>query len=116
MFMMNIPIKAETTMSCRRCRKEMAQDTVSCESCGWETYSTEPKTLVGKIKHALGIELSDIVAIHLEDRGKFFSNQEINALLELKDLTVLDLADVPNFDTMFYKSKRVCKPINRNKS
>ena len=111
---MNVPVKTQTTVRCRACYKQTAIEAASCTYCGGEIKPAEPKTVVAKIKRALGIELSDIVTLNLKDRENFFSNQEIDSILGLENLVVLDLEDVPNFDTMFYKSKRICKPINRN--
>jgi hypothetical protein len=115
--MMDIPITNQTTVRCRDCFKQKAENSDTCEHCGSKTESAAPKTLVGKLKRLLGIELtSDIITIDLEDNGHFFSNQEIDSLLDLENVTVLGLEDVPDRDTMFFKSKRIRKPLPRSKS
>ena len=117
MVMLDIPVKTQTTVRCPQCYKQIAESSDQCEFCGVEIQSAAPKTLLGKIKRVLGIELSsDIVTINLEDNGRFFTNQEINSLLEMKNMIVLSLEDVPDYDTIFYKSKRIGKPVNRSKS
>ena len=110
---MDIPFKSRAAVRCRHCYEQMAEAADSCAACGHEIFSDQPKTLIGKIKRALGIELSDIVTIRLEDDGRFFTKQEIETLLRMENLRVLRLEEVPHFDTMFYASKRIGRPLNR---
>jgi hypothetical protein len=115
--MMDIPITSQSPVRCRNCFKQTAENSGRCEHCGGEIEPAAPKTLLGKIKQVLGIESSSgIIAINLQDSGHFFSNQEIESLLDLENVTVLDLEDVPDRERMFYKSKRIRKPIRRTKS
>ena len=116
MALLDIPVKTQTTVRCLKCYQQIADDSGSCEDCGWEIQSAEPKSLLGKIKRLLNIELSDIVTINLEDDGRFFTNQEIDFLLKMENMIILDLEDVPDYNTIFYKSKRIYKPANRTKS
>lgn len=117
MFLMDTRVRSAETVSCGRCAKQTAADADCCESCGFMVRSAAPVKLVARIKRALGIELSsEIVAISLEDDRQFFSAREIDSLLELKNLTVLGLEDVPDYAAIFYHSKRIRKPVNRLKS
>jgi len=115
--MMDIPINSQSTVRCRKCFQQTAEKSDRCEHCGHQIKPSQPKTLFGKIKRVLGIDLSsDIVTINLEDNGHFFTNQEIDALLDMENVTVLGLEDVPDRDAIFYKSRRIPKPNRRNKS
>lgn len=117
MFLMDTRVKTQVTLRCGRCSKQTAAEADRCEFCDFELRPAEPKTFVAKIKRALGIELSsEIVSIDLEDDRAFFSAREIDSLLELENLTVLRLEDVPDYDTMFYTSKRIRKPLQRIKT
>jgi hypothetical protein len=112
--MMDIPIQGQIAIRCRKCFNLLAENSVRCEDCGNGAEADKPTTLIGKIKRLLGIEISsEIVTINLEDTGRFFTNQEIEALLDMENVTVLGLEDVPDRDAMFYKSKRVRKPTRR---
>lgn len=116
MFLMDTRVKTEGKLRCGRCSEQTARAT-RCEFCGFELRPREPQTLVARIKRALGIELSsEIVAIDLTDDGAFFSAREIDSLLDLKNLTVLSLEDVPDHATMFCNSKRIRKPFHRIKT
>lgn len=116
-MMMDIPLESQNTVKCQSCFKQIAKSSDRCEHCGHEFESAAPKTLLGKIKRVLGIEISsEIITINLEDNGHFFSQREIESLLEMKNITVLGLEDVPDRDAMFYKSKRIRKPASRGKS
>jgi hypothetical protein len=42
-----------------------------------------------------------------------FSDQEIDNILEFKDLTVLNVAEVPHWNMMFYNSRRISYPRRR---
>ena len=115
--MMDIPIISQPPVRCRGCFNQTTGSSNRCEHCDLEINPAEPKNLLGKIKRVLGIEISsDIITINLQDNGHFFSTQEIDSLLSLENVTVLDLEEVPDRDTIFYKSKRIGKPIKRNKS
>ena len=115
--MMDIPANRQSIVRCRQCFEQITEKSESCEHCGKQIKSAQPKTLFGKIKRLLGIDLSsDIVTINLEDNGHFFTNQEIESLLDMENVTILGLEDVPDRDAMFYKSKRIRKPTGRNKS
>lgn len=115
--MMDIPAKSQSTVRCLKCYSQIAENADRCEHCGEAVNSDVPKTLFGKIKRLLGIDLSsDIVTIHLEDNGHFFTNQEIEQLLKMENVIVLGLEDVPDRDAIFYKSKRIRKPVRRNKT
>jgi hypothetical protein len=112
--MLDIPMKTQSQVRCRKCFEPLPETANCCEHCGYEIPSTAPKTLLGKIKRGLGIDLSsDIVTINLEDNGHFFTNQEIESLLKMENVKVLGLEDVPDRDAIFYKSKRIPKPANR---
>jgi hypothetical protein len=111
---MDIPMSINTAARCANCFRQTPTGSNSCEHCGGEIQTGKPQSVLGKIKRALGIEISsDIVAINLEDDGYFFTAQEIESLLRMESAVVLDLEDVPDYDTMFYKSKRVHKPLDR---
>ena len=117
MFLMDTSGKTQAALRCGRCSKQTAADAECCEFCGFKMRPAAPITIVTKIKRALGIELSsEIVAINLGDDRAFFSAREIDSLLALENLTVLDLEDVPDYDTMFYNSKRIRKPLQRIKT
>jgi hypothetical protein len=115
-MLQDIPFKTETTGRCRQCCEPMPEAATRCARCGAELPPPAPKSLLGKIKRVLGIDLSsDIIAINLED-NQFFTDQEIDALLDMENVTVLGLEDVPDRAAMFYNSKRIRKPLNRKKS
>jgi len=120
MFLMDTRVNApETTLRCSRCRRQTAAQAERCEFCGFvlPERSAEPKSVVARIKRALGIEISsEIVTIDLDDDRQFFNPREIDSLLDMENLTVLDLEDVPDYDAMFYSSKRIRKPLNRIKT
>lgn len=116
MFLMDTRVNTQATLQCGRCSRQTAARDDRCEFCGFILRAAEPKTVVARIKRALGIELSsEIVAINLEDDRAFFSAREIDSLLDMENLTLLDLTDVPDHDSMFYSSKRIRKPVNRIK-
>jgi hypothetical protein len=52
---------------------------------------------------------------NLEDSERFFTSQEIELLLRMENIHVLGLDDVPDYATMFYKSRRIRKPNNRSR-
>jgi hypothetical protein len=111
---MDIPVMNGTLARCLDCLQPTAENSERCEHCGTEIEPAARETLVGKIKRALGIEISsDIITIDLEDIGYFFSKQEIDFLLRFENLTVLDLEDVPDHDKIFYKSKTIRKPLGK---
>jgi hypothetical protein len=115
-MLQDIPISSESAIKCRKCGESLSKKAERCEHCGCEPPPAAPKSLLGKIKRVLGIDLSsDIITINLED-GQFFTNQEIDLLLSLENVTVLGLEDVPDREAMFYNSKRIRKPVNRKKS
>ncbi|HEY8558828.1 MAG TPA: hypothetical protein VIL74_00390 [Pyrinomonadaceae bacterium] len=111
---MDIPFKTQNAVRCRHCYETVTDGADCCAACGHEIFSDQPKTLIGRIKRALGIDLSDIVTISLADDGRFFTKQEIETLLRFENLVVLELDDVPHFDTMFYASKRIGRPPRRD--
>jgi hypothetical protein len=113
MVLLDIPIKIQNTVRCPKCFKQTAERSARCEHCDRELTPARPKTLFGKIKRLLGIDLSDIVTINLEESERFFTNQEIESLLKMENITWLDLEDVPDYATIFYKSRRIRKPNNR---
>ena len=116
-MLQDIPVNHQSKIRCRHCLGQTANDSENCELCGGEISNGAPKTLFGKIKRLLGVDLSsDIVTINLEDDGHFFSNREIESLLDMENVTVLGLEDVPDREAMFCKSRRVRKPVNRGKS
>jgi hypothetical protein len=111
---MDVPTNNQITVRCPKCYNLVPQKSVRCEHCGFEFESNQPKSLFVKIKRLLGIDLSsDIVTINLEERDEFLTNQEIDSLLDMENVTVLGLEDVPDHDSIFYKSKRVRKPTNK---
>jgi len=104
----------QPAVRCRKCFSLLAENSDYCEDCGNGKSEKAPKTLLGKLKRLLGIELSsEIVTINLEDTSRFFTNREIESLLDMENVTVLGLDDVPDRDAIFYKSRRVSKPIAR---
>lgn len=114
--MINSPVKNGHSKSCRRCLNLITEPSEICQNCEKPLNSAQPKSLFGKIKNLLGIELSsELISLHLEEPEPFLTQQEIETLLETENITVLGLEDVPNPDTMFYTSKRVRKPFRRNK-
>jgi hypothetical protein len=115
MFLLDTNVKTQITLRCGKCYKQTAAAEACCEFCGFEIRPAEPKSFVARIKRALGIEISsEIVTIDLEDDRAFFNAREIDSLLDLEKLTVLDLEDVPDYDSIFYSSKRIRKPLNRS--
>ena len=118
MFLLDTSVNSQVTLRCSRCGKQTAAEGGGCEFCGFvRQESAEPRSIVARIKRALGIELSsEIVAIKLENDRAFFNAREIDALLDMDNLTVLDLKDVPDYDAMFYNSKRIRKPVRRTKN
>lgn len=114
--MINSPVKNGHSKSCRKCLNQLTEPAEICQNCEMPLNSAQPKSLLDKIKSLLGIELSsDLISLDLKEPEPFLTEQEIERLLETENITVLDLEDVPNRDTMFYKSKRVRKPLRRNK-
>ena len=110
--MMDLQTITRPLVRCRHCFNQTAAKSSRCEHCGDEVEPGAPKTLVGRIKRALGIEISsEIIVINLQDGGYFFTKSEIDFLLSFKNLTVLGLEDVPDRETMFYKSKTIRKPL-----
>jgi hypothetical protein len=68
--------------------------------------------LFARIKIALGIRTdSGLTTLSLEQPEKFFTNDEIDFLIELENVVPLKTKDVPNWDIMFFKKRRVKKPI-----
>lgn len=116
-MLQDIPVNNQNKIRCRHCFGQTAEDSENCELCGTEIENgNQPKTLFGKIKQMLGVDLSsDIVTINLKDDGHFFTNQEIESLLDIKNVTVLGLEDVPDREAMFCQSRRVRKPVKRGK-
>jgi hypothetical protein len=112
--MMELSLSGQNFVSCRNCLALMAANAGFCAACGSGIDEDAPKTLAGKIKRFLGIEISsEIVSIKLEDDGQFFTNREIEELLDMENVLVLGLEDVPDRDAMFYRSRRIGKPVNR---
>lgn len=113
---MNAPEKNGHPVRCPKCLNLIIKSAENCEHCGTLFDSAQPKSLLGKIKRLLGIELSsDLISLDLEESESFLTQQEIETMLETENITVLNIEDVPNRDTMFYKSRRVRKPLRGNK-
>ncbi len=69
-------------------------------------------SLISKLKRKIGIEISsEIISLSLETPEPFFTGDEIDSLLDPEKLKPLDIADVPDWDVMFYPTTRVKKPV-----
>ena len=74
--------------------------------------ASQKKPLIARIKIALGIRTdSGLTTLSLEQPEKFFTNDEIESLIEFENVVPLKTKDVPNWDIMFFKKRRINKPI-----
>ena len=98
-------------MRCTSCLKLVNDKAKFCERCGRLLRKSDEVSLLGKIKRSMGIEISSgIITLSLEQPEPFFSDEEIDSLLEPKNLKALDTRHVPNWEIMFFTSKRVNRP------
>lgn len=99
---------------CRNCFFWIEEDSDTCEYCGVFRSFAKPKTWLERLKRFFGIEISsDLIVLSIKAPDAFFSSVEIDSIINEKKFKVLELEDVPNWNLMFYSSKRVSKPVVR---
>ncbi len=96
---------------CRNCFFWIEEDSDTCQYCGVFRNFAQPKTWLEKLKRFLGIEISsELIVLSIKAPDTFFTEVEIDSILDVQNFKVLELEDVPNWNLMFYSAKRVSKP------
>ena len=99
-------------MRCTSCFHLITKRSKRCEICFELIGGREPDSLTVRVKRMLGIEISaGIITLGLDPPEPFFTDDEIESIVAPEKLKALDATDVPNWEIMFFSSKRVHKPI-----
>ncbi len=82
-----------------------------CEFCRAADDAVRSRSLVSRIKSKFGFELStELIVLSLEQPDQFFTASEIDRLINPENMVPLDTKDVPNWEIMFFPSKRIKRP------
>jgi hypothetical protein len=99
---------------CGSCYYLIEEKSETCEYCGVLRSYSQPKTWLERLKRRLGIEISsDLIVLSIEEPETFFTDDEIDSILDAKKINVLDLEDVPDWNLMFFNTRRVGRPFAR---
>lgn len=99
---------------CASCFYLIEENSDTCDFCGVVRCYSQPKTLFQKLKRWLGIEMSsEIIVLSIGEPDSFFSEAEIDSIVDVRKMNVLDIEDVPDWNLMFYKSRRIGRPGGR---
>lgn len=107
-----LPLK--NPVRCSSCYNWIEENSNNCEYCGVFRSFQQPKSWLERFKRWLGIEISsELIVLSIEEPVNFFSDAEIDTILDFKKLIILDLEDVPNWNLMFFNTRRIGKPRKR---
>ncbi len=99
-------------MRCIECLNLITEARANCPSCGTAIDPYQPTSMVGRLKRSLGIEISsELITLSIDEPDNFFSDDEIDRILSPINMKPLDVKDVPNWELMFFSSKRVKLPV-----
>jgi len=99
-------------MRCIDCLNLNSTEAKDCYYCGTILSISRTKSFIGKLREKIGFEsMSGIITLSLEEPERFFSSEEIDSLVSLEKVKPLAATEVPNWEIMFFTSKRVRKPV-----